>query len=480
MKIKPRILVAESKASSARSLEEQFIPEGYEILMASSGQEVLKTAGKEDADIILLDEAISGMDSRQVIKQLKSAETTRTIPIILITSSEDAVHLEKAIKAGCEDFITRPVDKNELSSKVYTLLQTSRARPILDEKEKLESVLDNIEDGIIVLSRDLGLIHINSTAKNLLEIDPDGLPEDLLGYITSRFKIDHTGSLKDDLLLGPLTFDVERAETENTKALVLAATTSLVKNPLGELSGILIRLKDVTVERKEEFLKQTFLSLISHKLRTPISVITLNSSMLRDGAWGALNDEQKAAASGILEKSNILKALFDKLFGFAMLTGEKLNMTPEVMSLKERLPEIVDPVIKLAKDKKIDLDVRLLKSDVKVSMHPSHLNLIIGNLVENAIKFCDKEPAKITVSVEQANNVTSISVSDNGQGIPPEEKDKIFEKFYQVEKYSTGNVEGVGLGLALVKLLVDAYRGEISMDSEISKGSTFTVTLPGV
>jgi signal transduction histidine kinase len=104
--------------------------------------------------------------------------------------------------------------------------------------------------------------------------------------------------------------------------------------------------------------------------------------------------------------------------------------------------------------------------------------MIMRNLVENAIKFNDKEIIKISISVKKAAQELEISIYDNGRGIPAEDQGKVFEKFYQIEKFFTGNVEGAGLGLALVKRLVSAYGGQIDLKSEIGKGATFTVTVP--
>ena len=104
--------------------------------------------------------------------------------------------------------------------------------------------------------------------------------------------------------------------------------------------------------------------------------------------------------------------------------------------------------------------------------------MIMRNLVENAIKFNNKEVIKIAISVKKLAQELEISIHDNGRGIPAEDQGKIFEKFYQIEKFFTGNVEGAGLGLALVKRLVSAYRGQIDLKSEIGKGATFTITLP--
>jgi signal transduction histidine kinase len=113
---------------------------------------------------------------------------------------------------------------------------------------------------------------------------------------------------------------------------------------------------------------------------------------------------------------------------------------------------------------------------VALKMNSGHLDLIFNNLVENAIKFGDKDPVRVNVAVRKNAQRVEVSVSDNGRGIPPEETDKVFEKFYQIEKYFTGSVEGAGLGLAIVRRLVSAYGGSVRLSSRLGAGSTFTMT----
>ncbi|MFH1847863.1 MAG: ATP-binding protein, partial [Candidatus Omnitrophota bacterium] len=128
--------------------------------------------------------------------------------------------------------------------------------------------------------------------------------------------------------------------------------------------------------------------------------------------------------------------------------------------------------------KKIEAEIKCPDEDITAKISRIYLNLIVANLVENAVKFNDSEVVKLTISINKKDGKTEVSVKDNGIGIPPEDREKIFEKFYQGEKHFTGNVEGAGLGLALVKRLADSHDGQISLVSRIKEGTTFTFTLP--
>ncbi|MCX5713019.1 MAG: ATP-binding protein, partial [Candidatus Omnitrophica bacterium] len=136
------------------------------------------------------------------------------------------------------------------------------------------------------------------------------------------------------------------------------------------------------------------------------------------------------------------------------------------------------PVIERVNNRKIELSTDYPDKPFVFRAHKPSLEIIVKNLIENAIKFNDKEIFKIAVGVKQIAQRVEISISDNGRGIPPEDKERIFEAFYQIEKDFTGNTGGAGLGLPLVKRLVRACGGEIDMRSEIGEGTTFIIKLP--
>jgi signal transduction histidine kinase len=193
---------------------------------------------------------------------------------------------------------------------------------------------------------------------------------------------------------------------------------------------------------------------------------------------GALNDKQDETVNLISDRLQGLNDLVNKLLGFTTIESRIVDISKEKIDLKKYLPPLIDSTVKHMKGRKIDLKIDCPEKSEVVDIDKIHLDLIIGNLIENAVKFNDKDTAKITVKVTDADSNIEVSVSDNGRGIPPEERERIFEKFYQIDKYFTGNVEGAGLGLAIAKRLVTVYGGNITLKSELGKGSTFTFTLP--
>jgi len=346
------------------------------------------------------------------------------------------------------------------------------------ERQKFERVIQKMGDGVVVCTADWKIAAINSSAQKYLNItEPENI--NLVDFIFINYSVSIPKEEMIDVSRSHKTFDVIREETEQFKALYLEASLDVLKDTQEKVSNIIMTIRDVTDTRTEELMKQDFLSLMSHKLRTPLTVITQSASILqKENICGSLNDKQKKYIESVLRQSRLLTNLIDGLLKFTELNTMKLDLQKEEIVLCDYLPLLVNPMIEGIKDKKIELKIDCPDKCYMIRINKSHMDMIMRNFVENAIKFNDKEVIKITISVKKSAQELEISIYDNGRGIPAEDQGKVFEKFYQIEKFFTGNVEGAGLGLALVKRLVTAYGGQIDLKSEISKGATFTVTLP--
>ena len=346
------------------------------------------------------------------------------------------------------------------------------------ERQKFERVIQKMGDGVVVCTADWKIAAINPSAQKYLNIaEPETIH--LVDFIFMNYSVSIPKEEMIDVSRSHKTLDVIREETEQFKALYLEASLDVLKDTREKVSNIVMTIRDVTDARTEELMKQDFLSLMSHKLRTPLTVITQSASILQKGnICGPLNDKQKKYIESVLRQSLLLTNLIDGLLKFTELNTMKLDLQREGIVLCDYLPLLVNPLIEGIKDKKIELKMDCPDKGYLIRINKSHMDLIMRNLVENAIKFNDKEFIKISISVKKSVQDLEISICDNGRGIPAEDQGKIFEKFFQIEKFFTGNVAGAGLGLALVKRLVSAYGGQIDLKSEIGKGATFIVTLP--
>jgi len=227
-------------------------------------------------------------------------------------------------------------------------------------------------------------------------------------------------------------------------------------------------------------MKSEFVSIASHELRTPLASIKNAVQLILQGKTGEINENQKKFLSmadrNISRLTNILNSLLD----LSRIESGKIDMKIEELDPKALIEFILSSLKPQADGKSAQLKIEIGKKLPSVYGDREKVEQILTNLVGNAIKFTP-EGGEISVSVQpspRGGNKLAISVRDSGIGISEDQQEKIFEKFHQVEGSLHRSVSGTGLGLAITKGLVEAHHGEIWVESEIGKGSTFTFTLP--
>lgn len=344
------------------------------------------------------------------------------------------------------------------------------------ERRKFDSVVQQMKDGIVLCTADWKIIAANPSAQKYLGIEhsPAG---NLLDAILEKYTVSVSKSELADTTQLHKTFSLNREETETFSALYLDACLDILRDQYNKNSEIILVMRNVSEERKEEMMRQDFLALISHKLKTPITVITQSAAMLEEGLAGGLNKEQGRLVGLLSKEAYNLSGLVEELLAFTAITRQRFNPSRETIRLKDDILAIIKSVIMLAEERKVESNIDCPDENILVNINKWHFSLIVKSLVENAIKFNDKDIVKLEVTVKKVQDKVEISIADNGRGIPPEEREKVFKGFYQIEKYFTGKTKGIGLGLALAKKLVEAYGGEIKIESELGKGTTFIFTL---
>lgn len=484
MNKKPRILVADDDPQIVNLIKAQLLKQGYEILTAPDGTKALQLALTEKIDLLLTDVQMPGLNGFEITQKIRENETTRALPVLMVAGLADTENRIKGLEAGCDDFISKPFDLTELLARVKSLLRINYYRSLLDEKEKFEYVLHNMNDGLVLMDKDFKILQANRKASDWLMLPSPpaavNLPEHLLRAFTLQLEED----LKTAIIRQPLSFDLVRQETETERPLILAARSSVAQNPLGEITSVVILLTDVTEIRNNQYAEHAFLTMISHKLRTPMSVIDGYMGMLQDGTLGSLSAEQKQAIDVLVAKSRELIDSYEKQLVYLQLGKAKPRPPASGIALQNYLDTIPKGLAAfLAKmSGGREVKVRVIPGDlgpgVSLRVEEEHLHLILKNLLENAVKFDTHPVVEVDIQVQASPQNARFSVSDHGSGIPPEEKEKIFEPFYQVDKHRTGNVSGTGMGLAVVKRVVNLCGGTLEVQSEIGRGSIFTFTLP--
>jgi two-component system phosphate regulon sensor histidine kinase PhoR len=261
---------------------------------------------------------------------------------------------------------------------------------------------------------------------------------------------------------------------EEPKKLYLNIKVNPIHSRKQELFGYLAILRDVTQQKRADTAMHRFISVISHKLRTPLVAIRgYPPLLLSENAANPLDPFQRTAVGTILKECLRLENLVNELIAFSSLEPEELVRQPTgVQPLIEQAIKILpEEVQKAAAGVKMDASL----ARVVIDVDPTLMQHAFRNMLENAFKFGAKE---IKVSAESESGAVTLRFHDNGPGIPPEESERVFERFYQIDKDFVGQIPGAGLGLTMVKETVQAHGGRVWVESAPGKGSTFFVKLP--
>lgn len=248
----------------------------------------------------------------------------------------------------------------------------------------------------------------------------------------------------------------------------------LDNKPLGAVEVF----RDITLEQEVDRMKSEFISLASHQLRTPLSAIKTYTHMLFDGYMGDLNDAQRNSLNTIIGAANRMNELISTLLNITRMESGTIAVTPKVTQLDTIAEEVVKELTLMATGKSIKLALSSRpKAGIKLTTDPLIVKEILTNLVSNGIKYTP-EKGEVSIKLRSRRDSVVIEVYDSGWGIPKYSQDQIFSKFFRAHNIVKRETTGTGLGLYLVKGLVDALGGRIWFTSEEGQGTSFFVTLP--
>jgi len=234
--------------------------------------------------------------------------------------------------------------------------------------------------------------------------------------------------------------------------------------------------KTEEVERANQ-LKSEFLANMSHELRTPLNVIIGFSQLMTDEAPGKVNNEQRQCLSDILDSSQHLLNLINEVLDLSKIESGEVKLKLKNVALIEVVESLTRTMMPILTPRKQSLDVEIEEGLPLVYADKAKLKQVLLNLVDNSSKFTP-DGGKLKIEAVREGNWCRVSVIDNGIGIKKEDQERVFEPFYQLDNPLTKGRGGTGLGLALVKQIVERYGGRIWVESEYGKGSRFTFTVP--
>ncbi|WP_461179430.1 two-component system histidine kinase PnpS [Virgibacillus ainsalahensis] len=362
----------------------------------------------------------------------------------------------------------------ELSSKVNQLARNLSELSIQEQlhSEQLASVIDNTESGLVLID-EKGYIHlVNRKFISIFGNTPKDYNGHLFYNVIDNELIHQT---VQHTFLYEKNIKKELSYFKGIDKHYLEVVGVPVLNDRNILKGAVLVLYDITELKRHELMRKDFVANVSHELKTPITSIKgFAETLLDDEMTG--EDVKTDFLRIIFNESHRLQQLIDDLLKLSKLEKEGYPLVLSEVHPKSLVEEVIPAINYKAEQKQLQLSIDV-KGDIVFKADRERIKQILINLLDNAIHYTS-ENGKVALKVDATMDYVHIQVTDTGIGIEPQALQRVFERFYRVDKARSRNTGGTGLGLAIVKHIVEVHEGKIKVDSEIDKGTAVHVYLP--
>lgn len=470
------VLIIDDEPIIRESLADLLAGENYQLEFAVNGQEGLEKAAQFLPDVILLDVMMPGMDGYEVCRRLRADPQLAEAPVVMVTALDDREARLEAIRAGADDFVSKPYDSVELIARLQSITRLNRYRRLQEERTRLGWVLDHAGDGYLILDEHDALLYANPRARLYLGLPLDSLAKagKFLDLIRRQYRLEPDLGWRAWPHLTGRCYLV-RPESLNTRAFWLQVEVFYPSMAQG--SGRVIQLSDFTEQIAAWRDIRKFHSVISHKTLTPLNHIYNSLEMLTDDLDSLPRDEVTRLADVALQGA---KRLFGELKDvFQYISTPSLAKPGEGFALAHLRPQIagIAPALGLTS---VTLTMPGNLEQARLTISGRVMELILWELLENARKFHPKQSPTVEVSVARAEERTiRLQVRDDGVTLAPDQLAHVWAPYVQGEKHFTGETPGMGLGLAMVAALVWQVKGRASLTNRADgPGVVVELTLP--
>jgi signal transduction histidine kinase/ActR/RegA family two-component response regulator len=517
------ILVADDEPDVLDLCRTILTAEGYQVEAARTGYQVLERVKQKSFDLVLIDIKMPGMNGLEIAQAVK--EIDPSIICVTMTGYSTMDTAIEALKLGVEEFLLKPFGQAELCMSIAKALEKERLHK---ENIRLQSLIPLFEFNKTLLST----VEVDTLLSHVLDLAQKETQAELAILVLSRAgeirEYAHPAMSESDGQVRLLRLELTDWIMQHQQQLALRRGESVLprfENLLETLDmGYLVALPLIAIEgqslgalmlgkrsepfasgdseflqvmlgqaaiaienarlfqeiqqaydelKKLDHLKSEFINIAAHELRTPLAILIGYVSVMNQEA----NELDRARLDIISRNAAHLGTLLDEMLNLSYLETGRVRLNIEQISLTDVIQQIVFDMQELARQKSLHVEANIPDDLPPLMADREKLELMILNLLSNAIKYTP-EGGYIWCRAWLEGDKAFVSVRDTGIGIPPEEHDRIFDRFYQVEDSLTRQYGGIGLGLAIVKRLVELCQGKIWIESEVGQGSTFTLELP--
>jgi DNA-binding response OmpR family regulator len=457
------ILIVDDIESNRQTLESALDFPEWQLHYATDGATALKKVAELLPDLILLDVMMPGMDGFEVCSRLRNDPQFAEIPIVMVTSIDERASRLRGIDSGADDFVTKPFDRAELRARVRTITRLNRFRRLHEQRKQFQWVVENARDGYVLVNDADEILFVNACARLWL-----GLPSDRGGCTREKF-----------LAAASRTFSRHPDEFWRGWPDVSAATSSsglLVRSETPEAAafflevsihentgGRLLWLRDVTDRLATRRDQRAFQTMVAHKLRTPLNGLYGSLQVLAEATDLAVEDVSEFAVMAREGAARLVDAVDD------VLRYTELSKSPahgEAFALAG-LEELTRRVAAELGIRTISVSVSAEANAASIACAAGAMECVLFELLENSRKFHPHGSPEVCVAASLTGGDTiHMTIGDNGRTLLPEQLTRAGTPFFQGEREFTGEVPGMGLGLASVFVLVWQVGGSCCLSNQ--------------
>lgn len=473
------ILLALDASPALNLMERALSAAGYAVAVARDRSGLNNCLQEAIPALLIIGESFAGHDGFSLSAEI--LERFPTLPVVLYADKDTTGLAKSALKSGLSGYLYPPLKISDIVDEAQRCL--ARARRLGDwlrrevkrttsslarkadlseaERQKLEAVIANIQDGVVVMDGSKNIILINRAMCDIFNLEEKGL----LGK-----------PLSDAISNDDLNALLARAGGSTLKYHEVNLDDGRVYNaqyaPVPHV-GAAVTLQDISYLKELDCLKSDFIHTISHDLRSPLTAILGYTELME--RTGPLTPTQREFLHRLQGSIHHITSMVNELLDLGRLDAG-FDTRREIIHIENVLQYSLDLYENQVKKKNINLEVDIAADLKPLRANPIRIRQMLDNLIGNAIKYTPPGGG-VQVKVSMEADQIAVRIKDTGIGIPPEEQGRIFEKFYRASNVAKG-AEGSGLGLAIVKSIVESHQGRVWVESAVGKGSTFVTLLP--
>ncbi|MBW1813500.1 MAG: response regulator [Deltaproteobacteria bacterium] len=470
---KHNILVIDDEKRIRDVTNRMLTEEGFDVALAETGEIGMKMVDEKHYDIILLDLMMPGISGLDVLPHLKSHHPYSVV--IVITGYATLEHSIEAMKKGAFDFIPKPFSPQDLRIVIVKAIEFIRTlQDIANEKSRMGILVNQLSGGVMATDIQKRVALANPAFLKMIDYFEEDAIGQLAGDVVRNKKIermiDKALSMHEEKF-ADLTEELDFGDT------ILSVRCIPFRDRLNRNLGTITVVYDITALKKMDQLKSDFVSMVAHEVRSPLNSIGMQLKVILDRLAGDVTEKQHEILDRASGKIKALNNLCTELLDLARIESGLIVQEKEKLNMGKLLQDQTAFFQEAARAKEIQLELDTIPELQPMLANLGNMEEVFSNLISNAINYTP-DGGKVTISAKVEKKYLCITVSDTGFGIPGEDLERIFERFFRVKNEKTRHIIGTGLGLPIVKSIVEAHNGKIKVESELGKGSRFYVYLP--